>query len=105
VTQAPTHIDLQKDKGLRIDWADGKSSYFPIDYLRKMSPSADSKALRDELDSNPLAILKASSKEPLSATGAELVGNYAIRILFSDGHTAGIYSWKYLHALEGVSHE
>ena len=104
VTQPPTHIDLQKEKGLRLDWADGESVFFPIDYLRKMSPSADSKALRDELENNPLAILQGSNSEPLTALGAELVGNYAIRISFSDGHTAGIYSWEYLRSLEGMGH-
>ncbi|MBC8203847.1 MAG: DUF971 domain-containing protein [Planctomycetes bacterium] len=104
MTQPPTHIDLQKEKGLRLDWADGESVFFPIDYLRKMSPSADSKALRDELENNPLAILQGSNSEPLTALGAELVGNYAIRISFSDGHTAGIYSWEYLRSLEGMGH-
>jgi DUF971 family protein len=105
VTQAPTHIDLQKDKGLRLDWADGESTFFPIDYLRKMSPSADSKAMRDELDNNPLAILPTSSNKPITALGAELVGNYAIRISFSDGHTAGIYSWEYLRSIAEMNHE
>ena len=105
VTKPPTHIDLQRDKGLRLDWDDGASSFFPIDYLRRMSPSADSIATRDDLQQNPLAILPSSSKGPLTALSAELVGNYAIRISFSDGHTAGIYSWHYLRSLPKVAHE
>jgi len=64
-----------------------------------MSPSADTKALKEELADNPLAILPSSGDAPINALGAELVGNYAIRILFSDGHTAGIYSWEYLRGL------
>jgi DUF971 family protein len=105
MTQVPSHIDLQRDKGLRLDWADGKSTFFPIEYLRKMSPSADSIAMRDELENNPLAILSSSSNAPLTALGAELVGNYAIRISFSDGHTTGIYSWDYLRSLKGIKDE
>lgn len=70
-----------------------------------MSPSADSIATRDDLRQNPLAILSSSSKGPLTALSAELVGNYAIRISFSDGHTAGIYSWNYLRSLPKVAHE
>jgi len=105
MTQTPKHIDLQKEEGLRIDWADGRSSFFPIDYLRKMSPSADSKATRDELLANPLAILPNSASGPITALDAELVGNYAIRISFSDGHSAGIYSWDYLRSLEESSNE
>ena len=38
---------------------------------------------------------------PLTATGAELVGNYAIRIDWSDGHSSGIYSWAFLRELHG----
>ena len=105
MTHAPTHIDLQKEKGLRLDWSDGTSSFFTINYLRKMSPSADSKATRDELIKNPLAILPTSKGGPITALDAELVGNYAIRFSFSDGHTAGIYSWDYLRSLDGDAHE
>ena len=34
----------------------------------------------------------------VSLTSAELVGNYAIKIVFSDGHSTGIYRWKQLLA-------
>lgn len=96
---------MQRTKGLRLVWEDGEESFFPMTYLRKMSPSADAKALRDELDTNPLAILPSSATEPLTARSVELVGNYAIRISFSDGHNAGIYSWEYLRSLPEVSDE
>ena len=64
-----------------------------------MSPSADSKAMREELDANPLAILPKSSKGELVIENVELVGNYAIKIAFSDGHATGIYTWEYLRSL------
>jgi len=98
----PTHIDLKKDKGLTIQWADGSTSYFSIPYLRKMSPSAEARELRSQLKKNPLTILPSSavSKGPLVATDAELIGNYAIKIRFSDGHDTGIYSWEYLREID-----
>lgn len=98
----PQEIDLKKDKGLTVQWHDGSVSYFSIAYLRKMSPSADMRQLRDEMKKNPLTVLPASSgsNEPLAARGAELVGNYAIRIRFSDGHDTGIYSWAYLRSID-----
>ena len=98
----PTAIDLKKDRGLTIQWADGSSSYFSIAYLRKMSPSADMKQLRAEMKNNPLTVLPASagSNDPITARTAELVGNYAIRIRFSDGHDTGIYSWAYLREID-----
>lgn len=102
--RAPTHIDLKKDRGLTIEWADGTTSYYSIAYLRKMSPSAETKELRDEMSKNPLAILPSSAvtSSTILATGAELVGHYALRISFSDGHDTGIYSWDYLRSIDPV---
>lgn len=102
---APTDIDLKKDRGLTLRWADGTTSYYPIAYLRRMSPSADMRQLRDEMASNPLTVLPSrptsgSGSGPIVATGAELVGNYALRITFSDGHSTGIYSWVYLRSID-----
>ena len=37
---------------------------------------------------------------PLTALGAEFVGNYALRINFSNGHSTGIYSWDYLRSID-----
>ena len=94
---------MKKERGLTVQWADGKSSYYSIPYLRKMSPSADAKALRQEMQTNPLTVLPASaarSAGQLMAESAELIGNYAIRIRFSDGHDTGLYSWKYLREID-----
>ncbi|MEM7230399.1 MAG: DUF971 domain-containing protein [Planctomycetota bacterium] len=98
----PVHLDLKRDDALSIEWDDGRTSRYPIPYLRRMSPSADAKALRDEMATNPLTVLPASSggDGPLVAIGAELIGNYAIRITFSDGHATGIYSWSYLREID-----
>ena len=100
----PKHLDLKKDKGLSVEWQDGSKSFYPVDHLRKWSPSADARMLREEMQKNPLTVLPASvaasAGEPLKATGAELVGNYAIRIIFSDGHDTGIYSWQYLKQID-----
>ena len=98
----PASIDLKKDRGLTIQWADGSSSYFSIALLRRMSPSAESRLLRESLARNPLTVLPSGppAAGPLTATGAELVGNYALKILFSDGHDTGIYTWSYLRSLD-----
>ena len=98
----PSKLDLKKDKGLTIEWADGTTSYYSIAYLRRMSPSADMKQLREEMTKNPLTVLpsRAASTAPLVAVNAELVGNYAIKLYFSDGHDTGIYSWRYLREID-----
>jgi DUF971 family protein len=100
---APRHLDLQKDRGLTITWTDGRTSFFPVAYLRRMSPSAEAKDLRANLKRNPLTVLPSSrggASGPLAALDAELVGNYAIRIRFSDGHSTGLYSWEYLRSID-----
>jgi len=99
---APVKLDLKKDRGLTIEWPDGSTSYYSIAYLRRMSPSAEARQLRDELKKNPLTVLPSTpgAKGPLVAESAEMVGNYAIRIRFSDGHDTGIYSWAYLREID-----
>jgi DUF971 family protein len=98
----PVRLDLKKDRALTVHWPDGRESVYPIAFLRKMSPSADARQLRDEMAKNPLTVLPASlgTGGPITATGAELVGNYAIKIIFSDGHDTGIYSWDYLREID-----
>ncbi|NNM24818.1 MAG: DUF971 domain-containing protein [Phycisphaerales bacterium] len=86
-----------------MHWSDGRHSFYPVKLLRRLSPSADARALRESLAENPLAVLPASavsSGEPLTAEGAEMVGNYAVRIRFSDGHDTGLYSWSYLREID-----
>ena len=102
MSSAPTKLDLKKDKGLTVQWPDGTTSYYSIAYLRRMSPSAEARELRSQLKKNPLTVLPSSavSKGPLVAVDAELIGNYAIKIRFSDGHETGIYSWEYLREID-----
>jgi len=96
----PTALDLKKDRGLTIQWADGTSSYYTIAYLRRMSPSAEARELREQMAKNPLTVLPSAPRSgPITAESAELVGHYAIRIRFSDGHDTGIYSWAYLREI------
>jgi len=103
MSEKPVHLDLRRDEGLTVQWSDGRESFYPIAYLRKMSPSADARQLREEMQSNPLTVLPAAMaghEGPVTAVDAELVGNYAIRIRFSDGHQTGIYSWPYLREID-----
>lgn len=99
---APAALDLKKDRGLTVQWADGATSYYSVAYLRRMSPSAEARALREEMEKNPLTVLPASAARagPLTIVDAELVGNYALRLHFSDGHRTGIYSWSYLRQID-----
>lgn len=101
-THTPMNLDLKKDQALTITWDDGLISVYPIAHLRRMSPSADMRELRKSMAKNPLTILPDSmgSSGRLTATGAEMIGNYAIKIAFSDGHDTGIYTWDYLREID-----
>lgn len=100
----PLELDLKKDESLTIRWDNGRVSVYPIAYLRRHSPSAEARAVREALAKNPLTVLNSSSKPgasgPITAMGAELVGNYALRIQFSDGHDTGLYTWGYLQEID-----
>jgi DUF971 family protein len=99
----PVHLDLDRDRALTVRWSDGRVSIYPVRYLRKMSPSAEARQLREALARNPLTVLPSSESaggEALRAVAVELVGNYAVRVRFSDGHDTGIYSWAYLREID-----
>ncbi|MFI4916468.1 MAG: gamma-butyrobetaine hydroxylase-like domain-containing protein [Phycisphaerales bacterium JB060] len=98
---APTSLDLDRQKGLTVHWQDGRESFYPLAYLRRMSPSADMRQLREEMQTNPLVVVPDSgSSSELRAVDAQLVGRYAIRVTFSDGHRTGIFSWDYLRSID-----
>ncbi len=105
--EPPNHLDLKKDRGLSVEWADGSTSYYSIAYLRRMSPSAEARELREQIARNPLTVLPSGnvSSEPLRAESAEMVGNYALRITFSDGHRTGLFSWEYLREIDPAAQE
>ncbi len=104
----PRRLELRKDEGLLVEWTDGRESFYPVALLRKLSPSAEMRKLREEQAKNPLTVLPASVSRALSVGGgvalraesAELVGNYALRIRFSDGHETGLYTWAYLREID-----
>ena len=100
----PIRLNLIRDRQLEIDWGDGKQCVYPIAYLRSMCPCAQCKVVRageappaGAAAKKPrLTILPGNYARALSAVGAELVGNYALRIDWSDQHGSGIYSFTYL---------
>ena len=101
----PLKLDLKKDERLLIQWQDGRTSAYPIRYLRANCPCASCKAFREEQAAKPktrLTVLadKNVSEGPLSAVGAQLVGGYALRIDWSDQHNSGIYSFQYLRDID-----
>ena len=93
-THWPTEIRLKKaEKRLEIDFDDGTTVRLPAEYLRVESPSAEVQG------HGPAQKQLVPGKAQVGIAGLEPVGNYAVRILFDDGHSTGIYSWSYLRKL------
>jgi DUF971 family protein len=102
----PIKLDLKRDERLTIQWQDGQSSVYPLAYLRKHCPCATCKTFREEQAKKPrtsLTVFSKTSDGPLTATHAELVGGYALRIDWSDQHSSGIYSFQYLREISPTS--
>ena len=98
----PVNLHLKKSEALLITWADGHQSVLPLRLLRKYCPCAGCQGERDILGRTLMPIVKTSYDGPITATGGELVGNYAMRIDWSDGHAAGIYTFDYLRQLDAL---
>jgi DUF971 family protein len=98
----PVKLDLKRDEKLVVQWQDGHECTYPVAYLRKRCPCASCKAFREEQAKRPrtsLTVFSKTTEGPLAATGAQLVGGYAIRIDWSDQHGSGIYSFTYLREI------
>jgi DUF971 family protein len=99
----PVKLNLKRDERLDIQWQDGHASTFPLAFLRKHCPCASCKAFAEEQAKKPktsLTVINKPIEGALTATHAELVGGYAIRIDWSDDHSSGIYSFQYLRDLD-----
>jgi DUF971 family protein len=90
----PVSINLhRKSKVLEIEYDDGSHFEFTCEFLRVYSPSADVRG------HGPGQGVLQAGKENVSINQIEPVGNYAIKLVFDDGHQTGIYSWSYLYDL------
>jgi DUF971 family protein len=92
-TLAPVTIDVDRDHGVTLTWADGTTNEFGLKELRQRCPCAECRTRRDrDLPVWPLP----SSPQPIRIVDAKLVGAWGIGITWNDGHTTGIYSWELL---------
>ena len=93
-TAAPTTLRLhRKTRLLEVGWADGRVATLPCEYLRVFSPSAE---LRGHGLPEPMLI---GGKREVNISRIEPVGQYAVRLVFDDGHDSGLYSWDVLDEL------
>ncbi len=90
----PTEIQLhKKSRILELAYEDGTRHKLPCEYLRVYSPSAEVQG------HGPGQETLQVGKEDVEIEAIEPVGNYAIKLVFSDTHDTGIYDWGLLYEL------
>ena len=91
---------------LALVWTDGSEDFWDASFLRKNSPSAEQSGEMDIFGR-----IQGGSNDPeqdfedVKLLKFVPVGRYAIRLVFSDGHSTGIFSWSYLKLLREKSEE
>ena len=93
----PTRIE-RGDNSLTVQWKDTSQSELSYRLLRERCPCAHCNATRSGKD--PFHILPtADFFEKLSLVDIQRVGRYAVRLVWSDGHRTGIYTFEFLREL------
>jgi DUF971 family protein len=95
----PTELRLSKDRrALHIAFDNGAAYELSAEYLRVESPSAEVQG------HHPTERKTVPGKRNVEILSVEPIGNYAVRLVFDDMHSTGIYGWTYLREL-GSGHE
>jgi DUF971 family protein len=98
-TPIPSEIKLhQKSRLLELGYESGESYKLDFEYLRVYTPSAEARG------HGPGQETLQTGKRNVDIERIEPVGNYAVRLVFSDGHDSGLYSWDLLYNL-GKHHD
>lgn len=87
----------RQSRVLEVRFDDGACFELPFEYLRVHSPSAE---VQGHGAGESILVI---GKEHVGVRAVEPVGQYAVRIVFDDGHDTGLFTWKYLHEL-GAQH-
>ncbi|GHD10160.1 gamma-butyrobetaine hydroxylase-like domain-containing protein [Tianweitania populi] len=91
---APSELRVSKDrKLLTVTFPNHAPLELPAELLRVTSPSAEVQG------HSPDQRVTVPGKREVAIARMEPIGNYAVRIVFDDGHESGIFTWNYLHEL------
>jgi DUF971 family protein len=82
-----------RSRVLEVAFADGARFALPFEYLRVHSPSAE---VQGHGGGQAVLVL---GKQDVVVRAVEPVGQYAVRLVFDDGHDSGLFTWRYLHEL------
>jgi DUF971 family protein len=90
----PTELRLRRQsRVLEVAFGPDERYALPFEFLRVHSPSAEVKGHGPGQETLVLG------KQSVGVSQVEPVGQYAVRLVFDDGHDTGLYTWKYLREL------
>jgi DUF971 family protein len=90
----PSELRVSKDKdALTVSFESGETFTHTAELLRVLSPSAEVQG------HSPEQRVTVAGKRHVKIGQVLPIGNYAVRIVFSDGHDSGIFTWTYLMEL------
>lgn len=93
-TPIPSDIKLhQKSRLLELSYPSGENFKLSFEYLRVLTPSAEARGHA------PGQETLQTGKRDINIERIEPVGTYALRLIFSDGHDSGLYSWDLFYNL------
>ncbi|MCA9087803.1 MAG: DUF971 domain-containing protein [Planctomycetaceae bacterium] len=97
MAEAPTGIRAVRATGtFDVTWPDGHVAVYPFKYLRCECPCA---ACVNEFTGERI-LDPATVPEDVAPTAVEMSGNYAMKVMWSDGHYTGLYTWDRLYQLQ-----
>jgi DUF971 family protein len=100
---APLKIKLdKKERQLFIEWNDGHNTKIDFGLLRLACPCATCRGGHENMSSEPDSKVFSSqlpNDNMSEIANMEMVGSYALSVVWGDGYQYGIYTWHYLRAL------
>ena len=96
-TEGIEPVEMRAPRGatvLELTWSDGATSRYRHALLRGFCPCAHCQGHQ-----GPVGWAQAATDADLPILDVEEVGNYAVRLVFGDGHSTGIYTFRFLREL------
>ncbi|HMB97697.1 MAG TPA: DUF971 domain-containing protein [Balneolaceae bacterium] len=97
----PESIEVSNsEQVLEIEWADGHKSVYPLFGLRKNCPCVMCRGGHDQMGRFDSQLFHVDPVQHFEIEELEPVGNHALKIMWSDGHSSGMYRWDLLREMD-----
>ena len=96
----PTRVTVDTDaQTFLVDWKDGHETTFPLDGLRRACPCAGCQGHANMQELPDPNIFRVPSLMRWDKLKVEPAGSIGLRLIWDDGHSTGIYTWRRMRAM------